>query len=99
MKPELVDYMVGHESKSGTGARYGKRKVVVLAQQMKLFPRFKVPALNKPPAPHKRVRRTKEQIAADEAAREARREAKLPTRHTTRRNTIRENTQLPNSSS
>jgi hypothetical protein len=55
MKAELVDYMVGHESKSGTGARYGKRQVVVLAQQMALFPRFKVPAINRPPAPHKRV--------------------------------------------
>src|SRR3981081_498347 len=31
MKPELCDYMCGHESKSGTGARYGKRKVPVLA--------------------------------------------------------------------
>jgi hypothetical protein len=30
MKPELCDYMCGHESKSGTGARYGKRKVPVL---------------------------------------------------------------------
>lgn len=51
MKPELCDYMCGHESKSGTGARYGKRKVPVLARQMALFPRFKVPALNKPRAP------------------------------------------------
>ncbi len=41
----------GHESKSGTGARYGKRKVPVLARQMALFPRFKVPALNKPRGP------------------------------------------------
>jgi hypothetical protein len=38
MKPELCDYMCGHESKSGTGARYGKRKVPVLARQMALFP-------------------------------------------------------------
>jgi hypothetical protein len=50
MQPELCDYMCGHESKSGTGARYGKRKVPVLARQMALFPRFKVPALNKPRA-------------------------------------------------
>lgn len=60
MKPELCDYMCGHESKSGTGARYGKRKIPVLAQEMSLFPRFKVPALNRPPAPH---RRTLAQIA------------------------------------
>jgi hypothetical protein len=73
MKPELCDYMCGHESKSGTGARYGKRKVPVLAKEMSLFPRFKVPALNRPPAPHKRVRRTHAQIAADIAAKTTRR--------------------------
>ena len=75
MKLELCDYC-GHESKSGTGARYGKRKVPVLARQMALFPRFKVPALNKPRAPHKRVRRTRAQIAADTATRAARRQAR-----------------------
>jgi integrase len=67
MKPELCDYMCGHESKSGTGARYGKRKIPVLVKEMSLFPRFKVPALKQPSAPHKRTRRTREQIAADNA--------------------------------
>lgn len=76
IKPELCDYMCGHEGKSGTGARYGKRKVPVLAKQMALFPRFKVPALNRPPAPHQRVRRSSAQMAADDAARAARRAAR-----------------------
>jgi hypothetical protein len=75
MKPELCDYMCGHESKSGTGARYGKRKVPVLVKEMVLFPRFKVPALNRPPAPHKRVRLTRAQIVADKAAKIARQAA------------------------
>lgn len=39
MKPELCDYMCGHEGKSGTSARYGKRQVPVLAKQTELFPR------------------------------------------------------------
>jgi hypothetical protein len=69
MKPELCDYMCGHEGKSGMSARYGKRRVPVLAKQMSMFPRFKVPALSRPSAPHKRARRTRAQIAADEAAR------------------------------
>jgi hypothetical protein len=43
MKPELCDYMCGHEGKSGTSARYGKRKVPVLAKEMALFPRFTGP--------------------------------------------------------
>jgi hypothetical protein len=37
-----LKYMCGHESKSGTGARYGKRQVPAHAEQMALFP--KVPA-------------------------------------------------------
>ena len=77
MKPELCDYMCGHEGKSGSGARYGKRQVPVLAKQMALFPRFKVPALGEPPAPHRRVRRTKAQIAADKAAKNRGRRAGL----------------------
>ena len=76
MKPELCDYMCGHEGKSGTGGRYGKRKVQVLAKEMALFPRFKVPALNRSPAPHKRVRRTSAQIATDDAAKAAKRAAR-----------------------
>ena len=40
------------------------------------LPRFKAPALNKPRAPHKRVRRTRAQIAADTATRAARRQAR-----------------------
>lgn len=64
MKPELCDYICGHESKSGTGARYGKRKIPVLDKEMSLFPRFNVPALDRPAAAHKRTRRTAEQIAA-----------------------------------
>lgn len=76
MKPELCDYMCGHEGKSGTGARYGKRKVPVLAKEMALFPRFKVPALNRPPAPHQRVRRSSAQMAADDAAKATRRAAR-----------------------
>ena len=73
MKPELCDYMCGHESKSGTGARYGKRKVTILAKEMSLFPRFKVPALGRPPIPHKRMRRTPAEVAADESAQIGRR--------------------------
>jgi integrase len=75
MKPELCDYMCGHEGKSGTSARYGKRKVPVLAKEMALFPRFKVPALNRSPTPHKRLRRTRAQITADEAIKAARKAA------------------------
>jgi hypothetical protein len=73
MKPELCDYMCGQEGKSGTGARYGKRKIPDLVREMALFPKFKVPALNRPPVPHQRVRRSREQIAADKAAKIARR--------------------------
>lgn len=75
MKPELCDYMCGHEGKTGTSARYGKRKVPVLAKEMALFPRFKVPALNRSPTPHRCLRRTRAQITADESIKAARRAA------------------------
>jgi integrase len=72
MKPELCDYMCGHESKSGTGAR----KVPVLAKEMSLFPRFNVPALSRRAVPHKRTRRTLAELTADEAAKTAHRSAR-----------------------
>lgn len=65
MKPELCDYMCGHEGKGSPSGTYGKRQVPDLARQMALFPKFKVPALNQPPLPHKRIRRNPAQIAAD----------------------------------
>jgi hypothetical protein len=65
--------MCGHESRSGTGARYGKRKVPVLAKEMALFPRFKDPSLNRFPTPHVRRRRTRAQIAVDTDTRVTRR--------------------------
>jgi len=73
MKPELCDYMCGHEGKSGTSSRYGKRQVPDLAKQMAMFPKFKVPALNRPALPHKRIRRTPSQIATDTATKLERR--------------------------
>lgn len=76
MKEEAVNYIVGHESKSGTGARYGKRKIAMLAAEMKKFPCFDVPALNEPAAPHKRVRRTNAEVAAAKADKAARKDAR-----------------------
>jgi integrase len=68
MNPELCDYMCGHEGKSRTSGTYGKRQVPDLAKQMAMFPTFKVPALNRPALPHKRIRRTSAQNAADATA-------------------------------
>ncbi|MET4449492.1 hypothetical protein ABIB75_007806 [Bradyrhizobium sp. GM2.2] len=62
MKEEIVNYIVGHESRSGTSARYGKRKLSMLDAEMKKFPRFDVPALREEPAPHKRLRRTNAEV-------------------------------------
>lgn len=72
MKEEIVNYIVGHESKSGTGARYGKRKIAMLAVEMAKFPRFDVRALREAPAPHKRVRRTGAETAIARAKRASR---------------------------
>lgn len=80
MRPELCDYMCGHESKSGTGARYGKRKVPVLAKEMQLFPRFRVPALTGPSAPYVRKRCKKPQTPIDGATKIVRQRAQLSVR-------------------
>jgi hypothetical protein len=59
--------------KSGTGSQYGKWQVPALAKQMAMFPRFKVPALNRPALPQKRIRRNAAQISTDAAAKVERR--------------------------
>jgi hypothetical protein len=44
--------------------------------EIEKYPRFKIPALNKPPAPHKRHRRTDAEVAAAKVAKEKRKAAR-----------------------
>ena len=46
-----------------------------MANEIEKYPRYQIKALARPQAPHKRSRRTRAQIAADEAAKAARKAA------------------------
>jgi len=43
-----------------------------MSAEIEKYPRFKVATLGKPPAPHKRHRRTNSEVAASKAAKEKR---------------------------
>jgi hypothetical protein len=81
MHPEVEKFITGHGGSDDAGKvekvslRYGDKWVKTLAKNIELYPRYKIAALRKPPAPLKRIRRTRAQIAADEAARRSGRSA------------------------
>ena len=82
MHPEVEAFITGHggsddpERIQKVSLGYGDPWVKTLKKTIEMYPRYKIAALERPPTPHRRVRRTAEQIAADRAARRAR--AELP---------------------
>lgn len=51
---------------------YGDAWVKTLKKTIELYPRYDIPALHRPLAPHRRTRRTRAMIAADRAGRRGR---------------------------
>lgn len=82
MHPEVEAFLIGHggsdddEKVRKIALKYGDPWVRTLSKNIEKYPRYNIAALNKPPAPHKRTRRTKAQIAIDEAAKQARKAAR-----------------------
>ncbi len=76
MDREVEGFITGHRPKGGASPDYGDRWVETMANEIEKYPPYGIDALNKRPAPHKRVRRTSAQIAADEAAKAARKPAR-----------------------
>jgi site-specific recombinase XerD len=70
MDREVEGFITGHSS-GKTSADYGPRWTKTLAKEVAKYPRCRIAALAQPPAPHKRTRRTRAQIEADNATREA----------------------------
>jgi hypothetical protein len=70
MDREVEGFITGH-STGKTSADYGPRWTKTLAQEIAKYPRFRIAALTQPPTPHKRIRRTRAQIEADNATKEA----------------------------
>ncbi len=69
MHAEVEGFITGH-STGKTSQDYGPRWTKTMAKEIAKYPRFKIAALSRPPEPHKRIRRTRAQIAADQEARE-----------------------------
>jgi integrase len=75
MHPEVANFITGHGGGS-VSERYGSRWIKTAAKTIAMYPRYRIAALNQSPAPHKRTRRTRAQIAADEAAKFSRKTAR-----------------------
>jgi hypothetical protein len=61
---------VGAAEQHGRTGCLGEGKT--MSAEIEKYPRFKVATLGKPPAPHKRHRRTNTEVAASKAAKEKR---------------------------
>jgi len=73
MDREVEGFITGHRPKGGASPDYGDRWVATMADEIEKYPRYKIAALSQPQRPHKRVRRTREQIATDDSPRQSRR--------------------------
>ena len=73
MDREVEGFITGHRPKnSNAGNDYGDRWIKTMSAEIERYPRFKIAALDKSPAPHRRHRRTNAEVAAAKAAREKR---------------------------
>jgi integrase len=75
MHPEVEAFITGHGGSDDPNEikkislRYGDAWVKTLKKTIELYPRYGIAALSELPTPHRRVRRTPAQIAADKASR------------------------------
>jgi hypothetical protein len=76
MDREVQGFITGHRPKGSASPDYGDRWVETMANEIEKYPTYRIAKLKRPPTPHKRVRRTSTQIAADEAAKAARKAAR-----------------------
>jgi integrase len=77
MDREVEGFITGHRPKdAGSGNDYGDHWVQTMSAEIEKYPRYDIPALNQPPVPHKRHRRTNFDVAVAKAAKEERRAAR-----------------------
>jgi integrase len=78
MDREVEAFITGHRPKdANAGIDYGDAWVKTMSNEIERYPRFAIEALAKPPAPHKRCRRTNADVAAAKAAKETRKAARM----------------------
>jgi hypothetical protein len=77
MHPEVEAFITGHGGSDDpdqikkVSLNYGDAWVKTLKRMIEMYPRYEIAALNEPPAPHRRVRRTATQIEAARVRRAA----------------------------
>jgi integrase len=77
MDREVEGFITGHRPKnSNAGNDYGDRWIKTMSAEIERYPRFKITALDKPAAPHRRHRRTNAEVAAAKVAKEKRKVAR-----------------------
>ncbi|WMT76319.1 DUF6538 domain-containing protein [Bradyrhizobium sp. Ash2021] len=77
MDREVEGFITGHRPKdSNAGNDYGDRWIRTMSAEIEKYPRFRIAALDKSPAPHKRHRRTNAEVVASKAVREKRKVAR-----------------------
>jgi integrase len=77
MDREVEGFITGHRPKdSNAGNDYGDRWIETMAAEIEKYPRFEIDALNRPPVPHKRRRRTDFDVELAKAAKERRKAAR-----------------------
>lgn len=77
MDREVEGFVIGHRPKdANAGHDYGDRWAATMSAEVEKYPRFDIPALKAPSAPHKRRRRTNFDVAVAKAAKEERKAAR-----------------------
>jgi site-specific recombinase XerD len=77
MDREVEGFITGHRPKdAGSGSDYGDHWVQTLSAEIEKYPRFEIDALNGPPVPFKRRRRTDFDVALAKEAKEKRKAAR-----------------------
>jgi len=70
-------FITGHRPKdTNAGNDYGDRWIETMAAEIEKYTRYDIAALNYPPVPHKRRRRTKFEVAVAKAAKQKRKAAR-----------------------
>lgn len=73
MDREVEGFITGHRPKdSNAGNDYGDRWIETMAAEIEKYPRYEIAALNHPPVPHKRRRRTNFDVEVAKAEKEKR---------------------------
>ncbi|MHC2624005.1 hypothetical protein ACVIW2_006037 [Bradyrhizobium huanghuaihaiense] len=77
MDREVEGFITGHRPKdANSGNDYGDPWMLTMSKEIEKYPRYELPAFDRPSVPHKRRRRTNYDVAVAKAAKERRKAAR-----------------------